>query len=67
MRRGLATVATAGVALVLGWVAPAVAEPAEPACHERPSGAPHGTLHAHSTVPHGNPAHGHIPPYCIPD
>ena len=70
MRSRVAAV-TVGAALLLGSAAPAVAEPAEQACRERPNGAMHGTDHAHDTVPHrteGNDnAHSRIPHYCVAD
>jgi hypothetical protein len=53
MRKTLAGVLSA-TALVFAAVTPAVAAPSENACNQ-------GTMHAHATVPHGNPAHGHIP------
>lgn len=53
MRKKLAAVLSAS-ALALVSVAPAVAAPSENACNQ-------GTEHAHATVPHGNPAHAHIP------
>jgi hypothetical protein len=63
MRKVMAGVLTGGALLIAG---PAAAAPStmSPACHQRPNGAKHGTLHAHETVPHGNPAHGSIPHHC---
>ena len=53
MRRTLLSIVLAGGGL-LALASPAAAAPSPKACN-------HGTMHAHHTVPHGNPAHGHIP------
>ena len=66
MRKIFATALAGGVMVATSLASPAAAapNPEGPACHERPGGTMHGTLHAHATVPHGNPAHGHIPHHC---
>ena len=62
MRKLIAGIATGGAL----FAAPvATAAPNERACHERPNGASHGTVHAHHTVPHRNhQAHASIPKVC---
>lgn len=64
--RKLFAMALTGTALCAASVAsPAVAAPNANACHERPSGSSHGTVHAHHTVPHENhQAHASIPKVC---
>jgi hypothetical protein len=66
MRKLFASALTGGV-LLAASASPAAAAPAKdsPACHERPNGASHGTVHAHHTVPHRNhQAHMSIPKNC---
>lgn len=53
MRKTLAGILST-TALLFAAVSPAAAAPSENACNQ-------GTAHAHATVPHGNPAHEHIP------
>jgi len=53
MRKTLAG-ALSTIALLFAAVSPAAAAPSDEACNQ-------GTEHAHHTVPHGNPAHAHIP------
>lgn len=63
--RKLFVTALAGTALCAAAASPASAKPNENACHERPNGASHGTVHAHHTVPHKNhQAHSSIPKRC---
>ena len=65
MRKHLASALTGGVLLATSVASPAAAAPNERACHERPSGASHGTVHAHHTVPHtSHQAHMSIPRVC---
>ena len=53
MRKTLAGLLST-TALVLAAVSPAAAAPS-------PNASNQGTERAHQTVPHGNPAHAHIP------
>ena len=64
MRKLFGSALSAG-ALFAASAAPAAAAPNERACHPRPNGASHGTVHAHHTVPHSNhQAHMSIPRVC---
>lgn len=63
MRRLLAG-ALSGAAMFAAAVSPAAAAPSPKACGNGPHGTSHGTVHAHHTVPHGNPAHRSIPQFC---
>ncbi len=65
MRKKLAGILSGSALFVAAVASPAAAAPSERACHERPSGAQHGTQHAHRTVPHRNErAHQAIPHHC---
>ena len=62
MRKLFAVVLTGGALIV---AVPASAAPSSNACHPRPNGASHGTVHAHHTVPKENhQAHASIPHFC---
>ena len=64
MRKLFAATLTGGV-LFASIATSAAAAPNRNACHERPNGASHGTVHAHHTVPHENhQAHASIPRVC---
>ncbi len=65
MRRLFAAAVTGSALFVGAAASPAAAAPNPNACHERPNGASHGTVHAHHTVPHRNKqAHSSIPEFC---
>lgn len=65
MRKLVASALTGGALLSASVAPPAAAAPNASACHERPNGASHGTVHAHHTVPHDNhQAHMSIPRVC---
>ncbi len=65
MRTLFATALTATALCAASFASPALAAPNPNACHERPNGASHGTVHAHHTVPHKNhQAHQSIPRNC---
>ena len=65
MRKHIASALTGGALIAASVASPAAAAPNPHACHERPNGASHGTVHAHHTVPHQNhQAHMSIPKVC---
>lgn len=65
MRKLFASTLTGGVLLAASVASPAAAAPNPNACHDRPGGAMHGTMHAHATVPESShQAHMSIPHFC---
>jgi len=65
MRKLFVTAITGGALFAASVTSPATAAPNANACHERPNGASHGSVHAHHTVPHDNhQAHMSIPKFC---
>ncbi|MCA1708292.1 MAG: hypothetical protein LC808_35455 [Actinobacteria bacterium] len=65
MRKLLAAGLTGSALAAASVASPVTAAPNENACHERPNGASHGSVHAHHTVPEKNhQAHSSIPKNC---